>query len=170
MPVVLSRPFARLLRAQPAIDRAEYRADLAAEQRQDADHNDRNQYQDQRVLDQALALFLGEKAANHTIATFLGYREGCENYFWIIHRRAKFSMTITIAPFIKERLQFDWSRSSLAESGELELGEATVDCAKHCADSAAHECQNRYYHNHNQHQYHPILNQTLAILFGEISV
>jgi hypothetical protein len=79
-------------------------------------------------------------------------------------------MTVTIGQFIEERLQFNWSRSSMAELSEPQLGEATVDCAKHGADFAAHECKYRYDHNHNQHQYHSILNQTLAVLFREIPV
>ena len=42
---------------QAGIDRAEDLADLATKQGQDTNDNDCDQHQDQRVLDQALALF-----------------------------------------------------------------------------------------------------------------
>src|SRR5215467_5633647 len=53
------------LRVQAAVDGAEHLADLTAQQAQDADDDDRDQHEDERVLDQTLALFLGEEAAKH---------------------------------------------------------------------------------------------------------
>ena len=53
--------------AQTTVDRAEHGADLTAEQRQNTDNNNSDEHQNKRVLDQTLAIFLGEEATKHCI-------------------------------------------------------------------------------------------------------
>ena len=47
--------------AEAVLDGAKDVADGRAEQRKDRDHDDRNQHQDKRVLDETLAFFAGIK-------------------------------------------------------------------------------------------------------------
>jgi hypothetical protein len=50
---------------QTAVDRAKDRTHLAAEQRKNTDNNNSDEHQNKRILDQALAIFLGEEATYH---------------------------------------------------------------------------------------------------------
>ena len=50
---------------QAAVDLAEYISDQWSKNHKRSDNDDGNQNKNQRVLNQALALFLGEKAAKH---------------------------------------------------------------------------------------------------------
>lgn len=56
---------------QKLLDRAsepvEQTADLVAQQGQSGDNDNSDQNEDERVLDEALALFLGEEAAKHCV-------------------------------------------------------------------------------------------------------
>ena len=51
--------------AQAGIDRAEDLADLATQDGQNTNHNNGDQHQDQRVLDQALTILFSEETAKH---------------------------------------------------------------------------------------------------------
>ena len=51
--------------AQAGVDRAEDRADLAAQNGQNTNDNNSDQHQDQRVLDQTLTILFGEETAKH---------------------------------------------------------------------------------------------------------
>src|SRR5262245_58928801 len=51
--------------AEAAVDRSEHTADLALHDAQHTYDNNSDQNEDQRVLDQALAVFLREKAPKH---------------------------------------------------------------------------------------------------------
>ena len=60
-------PWVKKRLAQTGVDRAEDLADLAAEQRKNTDNNNSDKHQNKRVLDQTLAIFLGEEATKHCI-------------------------------------------------------------------------------------------------------
>ena len=58
-------PWVKKRLAQTGVDRAEDLADLAAEQGQNTNDNNGDKHEDQRVLDQTLAVLFGEETAKH---------------------------------------------------------------------------------------------------------
>ena len=55
---------------ESGVDRAEDRADLAAQKGQNTNDNNCDQHQDQCVLDQTLAILFGEETAKHCSVPF----------------------------------------------------------------------------------------------------